>query len=98
MAASKSLAPGRRDDFAAFLIVAVARNDRLVTVEPACSVEYRGTAAIGASCPFRWVLANVPSPNRQRPLALGGENRPRCGPKRAIMPGSAGEQLGHHAQ
>ena len=25
----------------------------------------------------------------KRPLALGGENRSRCGPMRAIMPGSA---------
>jgi hypothetical protein len=45
--------------------------------------------AVGASCPFPWVLANVPSPNRQRSLALGSENRSRCGPMRAIMPGSA---------
>jgi hypothetical protein len=28
-------------------------------------------AAIGASCPFRLVLANVPSPNPQQPFAAG---------------------------
>src|SRR5215472_9440854 len=39
----------------------------------------RRMTGLGASCPFPWVLANVPSPNRQRPLALGGENRSRCG-------------------
>ena len=58
-------------------------------------------AAFGASCPFPWVLANVPSPNRQRPLALGGENRSRCGPMCAIAPGSASSEVNswcHHAQ
>jgi hypothetical protein len=48
-----------------------------------------------------WVLANVPSPNRQRPLALGGENRSSCGPMRAIAQRIGilgGEQLVHHAQ
>jgi hypothetical protein len=30
-------------------------------------------AAIGASCPFPWVLANVPSPNPQQPFAAGNE-------------------------
>jgi len=62
MAASKSLAPGRRDGFAAFLIVAVARNDRLVTVEPASSVEYRGTTAYGATWPFVTGLVKVGNP------------------------------------
>jgi len=28
-------------------------------------------AGIGASCPFRLVLANVPSPNPQQPFAAG---------------------------
>jgi hypothetical protein len=28
-------------------------------------------AAFGASCPFPWVLANVPSPNPQQPFAAG---------------------------
>ena len=26
---------------------------------------------IGASCPFQWVLANVPSPNPQQPFGAG---------------------------
>jgi hypothetical protein len=29
---------------------------------------------IGASCPFRLVLANVPSPNPQQPFAAAGDN------------------------
>src|ERR1700732_4590383 len=29
------------------------------------------TSAVGASCPFRLVLANVPSPNPQQPFAAG---------------------------
>jgi hypothetical protein len=39
MAASKSLAPGRKDGFGAFLIVAVARNERLLTAQPRRSLE-----------------------------------------------------------
>jgi hypothetical protein len=31
-------------------------------------------AAFGASCPFRLVLANVPSPNSQQPFAAAGDN------------------------
>ena len=35
-------------------------------------------AAFGASCPFPWVLANVPSPNPQQPFAAGnGTAAPR---------------------
>ena len=35
-------------------------------------------AGIGASCPFPWVLANVPSPNPQQPFAAGnGTGAPR---------------------
>ena len=33
------------------------------------------TSAFGAFCPFSRVLANVPSPNPQRSLSLGGGNR-----------------------
>ena len=32
-------------------------------------------SANGASCPFPWVLANVPSPNPQQPLAAGNGTR-----------------------
>ena len=35
-------------------------------------------AANGASCPFRWVLANVSSPNPQRPLTLSGGSAPKA--------------------
>jgi hypothetical protein len=31
-------------------------------------------AGIGASCPFRLVLANVPSPNPRQPFAAAGDN------------------------
>jgi hypothetical protein len=30
-------------------------------------------AGVGASCPFPWVLANVSSPNPQRPFAISGD-------------------------
>ena len=33
------------------------------------------------------------TPRPQRPLALGDENRSRCGPMRAIMPGSASSEV-----
>jgi len=33
------------------------------------------TSAVGASCPFPWVLANVPSPNPQQPFAAGNGTR-----------------------
>ena len=37
-----------------------------------------GRTAIGASCPFPWVLANVPSPNPQQPFAAcNGTGAPR---------------------
>ena len=36
------------------------------------------TTAYGASCPFPWVLANVPSPNPQQPFAAcNGTGAPR---------------------
>jgi hypothetical protein len=31
----------------------------------------RRRSGIGASCPFPWVLTNVPSPNPQQPFAAG---------------------------
>jgi hypothetical protein len=45
-------------------------------------------AAFGASCPFPWVLANVPSPNPQQPFATGnGTDAPEFG---LFLAGSAG--------
>jgi len=61
MAASKSLAlGGRTDGFGAFLIVAVAHNERLLTVELSGSTPARRGNAIGASRSLPRVPAKVP--------------------------------------
>jgi len=53
------------------------REDRF-GVELSTLIGFGRTAAFGASCPFRLVLANVPSPNPQQPFALGDTVRSRA--------------------
>src|SRR6266446_4939337 len=49
-----------------------------IWVDSRGSIVAQRTAGIGASCPFPWVLANVPSPNPQQPFAAGnGTGAPR---------------------
>jgi hypothetical protein len=40
-------------------------------VEPGGLISIDRVTVFGASCPFRLVLANVPSPNPQKPFAAG---------------------------